>query len=91
MKKERSYNDINHFYGRIFLSIALLIIIGIPITMAIVLKAKPEFLVILKKQLSVLKIPLWRLTNQYGLTKDVSRRNTYQKLGMQSLLCEKQN
>ena len=54
MKKERSYNDINHFYGRIFLSIALLIIIGIPITMAIVLKAKPEFLVILKSFIPLL-------------------------------------
>ena len=48
MKKERSYNDINHFYGRVFLAIAILIIVAIPVVMAIVLGVKPEFLVILK-------------------------------------------
>jgi len=54
MKKERSYNDINHLYGRIFLAIALLIIIIIPIIMAFVLDVKPEFLVILKSFIPLL-------------------------------------
>ena len=31
MKKERNYNDVNHFYGRIFLAIALVIILAIPL------------------------------------------------------------
>ena len=48
MKKVRSYNDTNHFYGRIFLAIALLIIVAIPIVMSIALGVQPEYLVILK-------------------------------------------
>ena len=48
MKKERSYNDTNHLYGRIFLAIALIIIIAIPVVMAIALGVQPEYLVILK-------------------------------------------
>ena len=48
MKKERSYNDTNHFYGRIFLAIAIIIIVAIPVVMAIALKVQPEYLVILK-------------------------------------------
>ena len=43
MKKERSYNDLNHFYGRIFLAIALVIIIAIPFIMWIALDAAPDF------------------------------------------------
>ena len=43
MKKERSYNDLNHFYGRIFLGIALIIIIAIPFIMWIALDAAPDF------------------------------------------------
>ena len=48
MKKEKNFNDINHFYGRIFLGIAILVIILIPIIMALVLGVTPDFLVILK-------------------------------------------
>lgn len=48
MKKERSYNDTNHLYGRLFLGIAIIIIVMIPVTMSIVLKTVPDFLVILK-------------------------------------------
>ena len=48
MKKERSYNDTNHFYGRIFLAIAIIIIVAIPVVMAIALNVQPEYLVILK-------------------------------------------
>ena len=48
MKKEKNFNDISHFYGRIFLGIAILVIILIPIIMALVLGVTPDFLVILK-------------------------------------------
>ncbi len=48
MKKERTYNDINHTHGRIFLAIAIIIIILIPVIMSIVLQTPPDFLVILK-------------------------------------------
>ena len=48
MKKEKNFNDINHFYGRVFLGLAILVIILIPIIMAIVLGVTPDFLVILK-------------------------------------------
>lgn len=48
MKKQKSFNDINHFYGRVFLGIAIIVILIIPIIMALVLKTAPDFLVILK-------------------------------------------
>ncbi len=48
MKKERSYNDLNHTQGRIFLALAIVIILLVPIIMAIALKVMPDFLVILK-------------------------------------------
>lgn len=44
--KKRNSNDLNHLFGRIFLAIAILIIIAIPVVMALVLKAKPNFKVI---------------------------------------------
>ena len=44
--KKRNSNDLNHLFGRIFLAIATLIIIAIPVVMALVLKAKPNFKVI---------------------------------------------
>ena len=48
MKKQKSFNDINHFYGRVFLGLAIIVIFLIPIIMALVLKTAPDFLVILK-------------------------------------------
>ncbi len=48
MKKERSFNDRNHFLGRIFLGLAIIVILLIPTIMAIVLRKAPDFLVILK-------------------------------------------
>ncbi len=48
MKKEKSYNDRNHFYGRIFLGLAIIVILLVPIVMSLVLQTAPEFLVILK-------------------------------------------
>ena len=54
MKKQRTYNDQNHFYGRVFLSIALIIIILIPVIMAIILQTAPDFKVILKSLIPLL-------------------------------------
>lgn len=54
MKKERNYNDINHLCGRVFLGLAIILIIMIPIIMAIVLNVTPDFLVILKSFIPLL-------------------------------------
>ena len=54
MKKERNYNDLNHLYGRIFLAIAIIIIVAIPIMMAIVLKVSPNFAVVAEALLGLL-------------------------------------
>ncbi len=54
MKKERNYNDLNHFYGRIFLGIAVLLIIMIPVVMWIVLDTAPNFKVIATCMLSLI-------------------------------------
>ena len=54
MKKQMSYNDRNHLFGRIFLSIALIIIILIPVIMAIALQTAPDFVVILKSMIPLL-------------------------------------
>ena len=54
MKKERNYNDVNHFYGRVFLSIALVIIIAIPFIMWFALDAAPDFGIILTSMLSLI-------------------------------------
>ena len=48
MEKRRTQNDVNHSIGRIFLLIAIIIILMVPFTMAIVLKVQPDYLVILK-------------------------------------------
>ena len=48
MKKEKNFNDINHFYGRVFLGIAIIVILIVPIIMSIAVKEMPDFLVILK-------------------------------------------
>lgn len=48
MKKEKTFNDINHFYGRIFMSLAIIIVLLVPIVMAIALKTAPDFKVIVK-------------------------------------------
>ena len=54
MKKERTYNDLNHLFGRIFLAIAILIIVAIPIIMALALKVSPNFAVIGTSMLSLI-------------------------------------
>lgn len=54
MKKERNYNDVNHLYGRIFLAIAILIIVAIPFIMWIALDAAPDFGIILTSMLSLI-------------------------------------
>lgn len=54
MKKERNYNDVNHFYGRIFLAVALVIIMAIPFIMWFVLDAAPDFGIILTSMLSLI-------------------------------------
>ena len=43
MKKKMSFNDRNHLLGRIFLGIAIVIILLIPIIMAIILQVMPDF------------------------------------------------
>lgn len=48
MKKQRNFNDRNHLYGRIFLAIAIVIIVFVPIIMSLVLQTQPDYLVILK-------------------------------------------
>lgn len=48
MRKEKNYNKSNHFYGRVFLSLAIILIVMVPVIMAIVLQTAPDFLVILK-------------------------------------------
>lgn len=48
MRKEKNYNESNHFYGRVFLSSAIILIVMVPVIMAIVLQTAPDFLVILK-------------------------------------------
>ena len=54
MKKEMTYNDRNHLYGRIFLAIAIVIILMVPIIMAIVLKAMPNWGVVLTSLLGLI-------------------------------------
>lgn len=48
MRKEKNYNDTNHFYGRVFLASAIVLIVMVPVIMALVLNTAPDFLVILK-------------------------------------------
>ena len=48
MRKEKNFNDINHFYGRLFLGFAIIVILLVPTIMAIAVKEMPDFLVILK-------------------------------------------
>lgn len=52
--KNKSFNDKNHFYGRIFLALAIILIVLIPIIMAIVLQAMPEWDVVLKACLTLI-------------------------------------
>ena len=54
MAKKRSLNDTNHLLGRIFLSIAILIIIAIPIIMAIALKTMPNLAVVWTSMLALI-------------------------------------
>lgn len=53
-EKKRTYNDLNHIYGRIFLAIAIIIIVMIPVTIALVLKVSPDFGVIATCMLSLI-------------------------------------
>lgn len=48
-KKERTINDSNHTFGRIFLGLAILIILLVPIIIALVLKEQPDYNIILKE------------------------------------------
>ena len=43
MKKQMSYSDKNHLIGRIFLATAIIMILLVPVIMAIVLQAAPDF------------------------------------------------
>ena len=45
--KNLTLNDRNHLFGRIFLAIALIIIIAIPIIMSFALETAPDFLVVI--------------------------------------------
>jgi hypothetical protein len=53
-EKKRTYNDLNHIYGRIFLAVAIIIIVMIPVTIALVLKVSPDFGVIATCMLSLI-------------------------------------
>lgn len=46
MSKKRTLNDTNHLLGRIFLTVAILIIIAIPVIMCLTLKTAPNFAVL---------------------------------------------
>ena len=46
MKKNRSFYDTNHFYGRLFTVAAIILILAVPVIMAIVLKTAPDFKVL---------------------------------------------
>lgn len=48
MKKERTYNDKNHAFGRLFLSLAILLILAVPVIISIVLKVQPDYKAMLK-------------------------------------------
>lgn len=43
MKKELSYNEQNHVYGKIFLSLAIVLILFIPLLMCIILNTQPNY------------------------------------------------
>ena len=43
MKKKMSFNDRNHLLGRIFLTLAIIIILLIPVLMSIILQVIPDF------------------------------------------------
>lgn len=47
MKQNVTPNDRNHTFGRIFLAIAILIIVAVPLTIAIVLNTAPDYKVML--------------------------------------------
>lgn len=54
MMKNRSYNDVSHLLGRIFLAIAIIIISVIPVIMAVVLQVFPNFKAIGMSMLSLI-------------------------------------
>ena len=45
---KKSFNDKNHLYGRVFLALAIVMIVLIPIIMAIVLQVMPEWDVVIR-------------------------------------------
>ena len=51
---KKAFNDRNHFLGRLFLGIAIVIIILVPVIMAIALQTAPDFLVIAKSMIPLL-------------------------------------
>lgn len=52
--KNLTLNDRNHLFGRIFLAIALIIIIAIPIIMSFALETAPDFLVVIKSMIPLI-------------------------------------
>ena len=44
--KKMSYSDKSHLYGQIFLAIAIVIVLAVPILMAVILRVMPNFKVI---------------------------------------------
>jgi hypothetical protein len=45
---KKSFNDKNHLYGRVFLALAIVMIVLVPIIMAIVLQVMPEWDVVIR-------------------------------------------
>ena len=45
---KKSFNDKNHLYGRIFLALAIIMIILVPVIMAIILQVMPEWDVVIR-------------------------------------------
>lgn len=54
MKKQRSLNDQNHTFGRLFLAVAILLIVAVPVIMSLKLNAAPDWVVIAKSMLSLI-------------------------------------
>ena len=45
---KKSFNDKNHLYGRIFLALAIIMIVLVPVIMAIILQVMPEWDVVIR-------------------------------------------
>ena len=44
----KSFNDKNHLYGRVFLALAIIMIVLVPVIMAIILQVMPEWDVVIR-------------------------------------------